>query len=333
MAVDTFAEAEALVDDVGPRAPGSDGERAAAEHLAVRLRALGRSVEIEPFAVWPRWPLAYALHALAGITASLLSLVEPGIAVALAGLVTLLTVLDATALLTTTRRLLGRRESANVVSWGDRTRERALLLVAHRDSGTGGLATHDGVRRRLAWLPGSPWAGLCWLMAGVLIVCLLRLADISGLGLDLAQFLVTVALLAALPLLLGLALSPPQAGENDNASGVALALRLADQAQSEHVGVHVLLTGSQKALAHGMRAFMLRHGGGLDRERTIVLNLDTVGHGSPRCEGPVKAVRSHFQLVELCAAWPRIPTRRTPARSCCGNRPTPTPPGWRVWRP
>ena len=111
MAVDTFAEAEALVDDVGPRAPGSDGARAAAEHLAVRLRALGRSVEIEPFAVWPRWPLAYALHALAGITASLLSLVEPGIAVALAGLVTLLTVLDATALLTTTRRLLGRRAS------------------------------------------------------------------------------------------------------------------------------------------------------------------------------------------------------------------------------
>jgi Peptidase family M28 len=303
MAVDTFAEAEALVDDVGPRAPGSDGERAAAGHLAVRLRALGRSVEIEPFAVWPRWPLAYALHALAGITASLLSLVEPGIAVALAGLVTLLTVLDATALLTTTRRLLGRRESVNVVSWGDRTRERALLLVAHCDSGPGGLATHDGLRRTLASLPVSPWAALCWLMAGVLIVCLLRMADISGFGLDLAQFLVTAALLAALPLLLGLALSPPQAGENDNASGVALALRLADQAQTEHFGVHVLLTGSQKAFAQGMRAFLLRHGGGLDRERTVVLNLDTVGDGSPRYsrrDGPVQAVRSHFQLVELC---------------------------------
>jgi hypothetical protein len=304
MAVDTFAEADALVDDVGPRAPGSVGERAAAEHLAVRLRALGRSVEIEPFAVWPRWALAYALHALAGIAASLVSLVEPGIAVALAGLVTLLTVLDATALLTTTRRLLGRRESANVVSWGDRSRPRALLLVAHCDSGPGGLATHDGLRRTLAWLPFSPWAALCSLMAGVLIACLLRMADISGFGLDLAQFLVTASLLAALPLLLGLALSTPQAGENDNASGVALALRLADQAQTEHCGVHVLLTGSQKAFAHGMRAFLLRHGGGLDRERTVVLNLDTVGDGSPlhsRREGPVKAVRMHFQLVELCA--------------------------------
>jgi hypothetical protein len=304
MAVDTFAEAEALVDDVGPRAPGSDGERAAAEHLAVRLRALGRSVEIEPFAVWPRWPLAHALHTLAAITASLLSLVAPGIAVALAGLVTLLTVLDATALLTTTRRLLGRRESANVVSWGDRTRPRALLLVAHCDSGPGGLATHDGLRRRLASLPVSPWAGLCWLMAGVLVVCLLRVADISGFGLDLAQFLVTVALIAALPLLLGLALSPPQAGENDNASGVALALRLADQAQTEHFGLHVLLTGSHNAFAQGMRAFLLRHGAGLDRERTVVLNVDTVGDGAPRHsrrEGPVKAARSHFQLMELCA--------------------------------
>ena len=191
-----------------------------------------------------------------------------------------------------------------MVSWGDRTRERALLLVAHRDSGTGGLATHDGVRRRLAWLPGSPWAGLCWLMAGVLIVLPPAAGRYLGLGARPGAVPGHRALLAALPLLLGLAPVPATGGENDNASGVALALRLADQAQSEHFGVHVLLTGSQKAFAHGMRAFMLRHGGGLDRERTIVLNLDTVGHGrlaTSRREGPVKAVRSHFQLVELCA--------------------------------
>ena len=37
--IDTFAEAEALVDGVGPRPPGSDAERRAARHLAERLEA------------------------------------------------------------------------------------------------------------------------------------------------------------------------------------------------------------------------------------------------------------------------------------------------------
>ena len=303
MAVDTFAEAEALVDEVGPRAPGSDAERAAAGHLAGRLRAMGRSAEIEPFLVWPRWPMAYALHALAAIVASLLSLAEPAIAVALAGVATLLTVLDATGLLTTTRRLLGRRESHNVISWGDRERPGALLLVAHQDSGPGGLAASDGFRRALAAVPFSPYSLLCWSLAAVLTICLVRLAGASGAGLDVAQFVVTLGPIAAVPLLLGLALSEAQTGENDNASGVALAVRLAEQVQTEHFGVHVLLTGSGKAFAQGMRAFLLRHGGDLDRERTVVLNLDTVGDGAPRYsrrEGPIITTRSHVQLVEVC---------------------------------
>jgi hypothetical protein len=303
MPVDTFAEAEALVDDVGPRPPGSDGERAAAEYLAGRLRAQGRSADIEPFAVWPRWPLAYVLHALAGIAASLVSLAEPGIGAGLAGLVTVLTLLDATGLLTTTRRLLGRRESSNVVSWGERERPGALVLVAHLDSGAGGLAASDSVRRRLAALPVSAYSLLCWSLTAVLLVCLLRLAGVSGTVLNVAQLAITSGLIAGVPLLLGLALAEPQAGENDNASGVALALRLAEQAQTRHFGIHVLLTGSRKAFAQGMRAFLLRHAGALDREHTVVLNLDAVGDGSVRYsrrDGPLLTRRSHVQLVELC---------------------------------
>ena len=138
-------------------------------------------------------------------------------------------------------------------------------------------------------------------MAGVLIVCLLRLADISGLGLDLAQFLVTVALLAALP---PWASPCPRHRRERTTTPGRRPHPAARRPGTERALRYVLLTGSQKAFAHGMRAFMLRHGGGLDRERTIVLNLDTVGHGLPRYrrrEGPGKAVRSHFQLVELCA--------------------------------
>ena len=120
------------------------------------------------------------------------------------------------------------------------------------------------------------------------------------------QFVPTVALIVSVPLLLDIAISPVQPGENDNASGVALALRLAERADPERFGVHVLLTGSQKALAQGMRAFLARHRDELSRERTVVLNLDEVGDGDPRYtrrEGPLPpALRSHPQLVKLSAA-------------------------------
>ena len=50
-------------------------------------------------------------------------------------LATVLTFLDLSGITPTTRRLLGRRASQNVVSWGERERPGALLLVAHYDSG------------------------------------------------------------------------------------------------------------------------------------------------------------------------------------------------------
>jgi hypothetical protein len=118
--------------------------------------------------------------------------------------------------------------------------------------------------------------------------------------------LAIVALLAAIGLLVDIAISGTKGGENDNASGVALALRLAERLQAkplEHLGLHVLFTGAQKAGAAGMRAFVRAHGRELQRERTVVLNLDAVGAGTVRYtrrEGPVVALRTHVQLAKLC---------------------------------
>jgi Zn-dependent M28 family amino/carboxypeptidase len=111
----------------------------------------------------------------------------------------------------------------------------------------------------------------------------------------------------AVALLLDIALSPTGAGENDNATG-ALALRLAERfgaGKLDHFDVHVVLTGGQKAVAAGSRAFFKRHKQELPPERTVLLNLDAVGSGTVRYtgrEGPLVAVRSHPQLVQLCEA-------------------------------
>jgi hypothetical protein len=53
-----------------------------------------------------------------------------------------------------------------------------------------------------------------------------------------------------------------------------------------------------------MRSFVRAHRDELDRERTVVLNLDEVGDGSPRYtrrEGAFPSLRCHPQLVRLCA--------------------------------
>jgi hypothetical protein len=311
--VDLRADIDALVD-VGLRAPGSDAERRAAAYLKRRLEGLGRDAELESVDAWPAWPLAYAILAAAAVVGSVLSVSVPALGAALALAAALLTFLDAGVLLPTVRRLLGRRASQNVVSWGARDKPGLLLLVAHYDAGRGGIALGQKAEARrsafgqLVRRPIGPLEPLFWAELAVLVCCVLRLAGLSGLLLTVLQFIPTVLLIVAVALLLDIALSPTRAGENDNATGAALALRLAERfggGRLDHFDVHVVLTGGQKAIAAGTRAFLKRHKRELSRERTVVLNLDAVGSGTVRYtarEGPLVAIKSHPQLIQLCQA-------------------------------
>jgi hypothetical protein len=309
--VDLLAELDSLMD-MGRRAPGSDAERRAALYLERRLAELGRTAEAEPVDAWPGWPLSYAIFAALGVVASVVSPTAPLAGAALALAATLFTFLDAAVLLPTLRRALGRRASQNVVSWGERERPGAIVLVAHCDAGRAGLAVGQrAVERRaaLGQLIRRPIGGLellFWAQLAVLACCLFRLAGLDGTPLTAVQFVPTVALIIAVALLVDIAISGTRGGENDNASGVVVALRLAERFggnRLEHFAVHVLFTGSQKAGAAGMRAFLKRHRLELPRDSTVFLNVDAVGSGTVRYtrrEGPVLAFRSHVQLVDLC---------------------------------
>jgi hypothetical protein len=294
-------EIDALVD-VGRRAPGSDAERRAARYLEERLSELGRQAHFEPVEAWARWPLGYALCAALSALGSVLSvsLPGPGAALALAG--ALLFFPDAGLLIPVVRRLLGRRTSQNVVSWGARERPGQIVLVAHCDAGRGGLALGRRLRRPFGAQP------LLWAQLAVLACCLVRLAGPGPLALSVFQFVPTVGLIVAVALLLDIALASTRGGENDNASGVALALLLAERFRAqrlEHFEVHVLFTGAQKAMAAGMLSFLKRHRGELDKRSTVFINLDEAGAGSvhyARKEGPLIAVKAHPQLIEHCDA-------------------------------
>ena len=290
MTIDSFAEAERLVDEFGPRPPGSDAERRAAKHLAARLHELGREANVEAFSVWPAWASGYAINAAIAVIGSVVSVSSATVGTVVVLVATALTFFDLSGIVPTTRRLLGRRASQNVVSWGDRDKPGALFLVAHYDSGPS--------RTR-------PLRPLVLAMLVLLACCVLRAAGMSGTALTIVQFIPTAALIVYVALLLDVILSPAVPGENDNASGVAVVLRAAErlgQDELDHLGVHVIFTGSQKAMAQGMRAFLNAHRGELTSGDVAVVNVDSVGSGALRLatkEGPLLTTKSHPQLLGL----------------------------------
>ena len=303
-----MAELDAVVD-LGRRAPGSDAERRTAQHLHQRLEALGRPAEIEQLAIHPAWPLAYALLAAAAVGASVLAVSVPVAGAALALVAALLTFLDAGLLIPTVRRLLGRRASQNVVSWGDTDKPGAIFLVAHYDAGRAGLAHSDRAARLRAAVSGllrrpiGPLRLLFWAELGVLACSLARLAGLDGTALTAVQFVPTIALIVAIALLTDIALAGTRAGENDNASGAVLVLRLAERLGPglDHFGMHVVFTGAGTANAPGIGSFMDRHD--LGHDSTVFLSIDQVGSGDVRYtrrEGALVATKTHPQLLSLC---------------------------------
>ena len=83
-------------------------------------------------------------------------------------------------------------------------------------------------------------------------------------------------------------------GANDNLSGVAGLVGLAELLRERPLpGLRVLLVscGAEETLQDGIRAFLASHRDELEPERTVFVNLDTVG--SPHlvlleAEGPVR---------------------------------------------
>jgi hypothetical protein len=307
-------EIEALVEFDG-RGPGTDAERRAAEHLAERLREMGRDVETESVDSYPNWPLSYALLTLLVIVGSVLSVSLPVVGALLALIGTFLAFLDANGQAITTRRLFGRRASQNVISLegGDDEDGKggAMFLVAHYDAGRGGLVFQRRLLERRAAIgktvkrPIGPFEPLFYTMVFVLICTLLRLPGIDNTILTVLQFIGTALLIVAIPFLIDTALARTMPGANDNASGVACALALADRygGRLEHFKLHVLLTGSGEALSHGMRSYVKEHELDLDKERTVFINLDEVGMGTVRFatrEGLILAVKAHEQLLDIC---------------------------------
>jgi hypothetical protein len=310
--VDSMGEVQALVGYHG-RGPGTDAERRAARHLAARLEKLDRDAEIQPTRIAPNWALTHALHALLGVVGSVVSVYNPPAGAAIVLVAFLSTLGDLTGSFLLLRRLTGMRASQNVVSEEDEGKPGLLILVAHYDASRGGLAFNRRIIERRAAFgklirrPIGEFGLFFWSLGIVLVCAIARVGGIDSTALTIVQFVPTVFLIASIALLADIALAPVVPGANDNASGVATVLRLAERygGQLENFDLWVILTGAEEGFALGMRDWVKRNRKQLDAEATAVVCVDMAGHGTPkfaRKEGLIFPSAYHPALTELAAA-------------------------------
>ena len=297
------------------RRSGTDAERRAAGELAAVLRAGGRHAELEPTYVHRQLGLIGALHCALGVVGSLVATLAPavGFAIVLATAASLY--LDANGRAYLLRRLLFRRASQNVVSRGPSPEAPArLILCAHYDAGRSGVAYRSRLLRRAARLGGTgparigPLQVVFWSVAALLPLIGARMAGVEETWLSAVQLAPTLVLIAATFLFVDLELSPVSPGADDNASGVATVLSLADELRSDPpaaLDVWVVLSGGEEPLQAGMRELVRAHRDELDPASTYVVNLDAVGRGEPRYEirsGWTIGFAMGDRLAELCEA-------------------------------
>jgi acetylornithine deacetylase/succinyl-diaminopimelate desuccinylase-like protein len=257
------------------RGSADAGERAAAEWVRDRLSATGvEDVALEPYG-WPR------THVWAQVPHLLASLGGPLLRAAAA----LSYALDQGGRVQWVQRFLPKGDGVNVVARIAPTgrTERTFVLVAHLDAQRTGLIwdrrlIESGTKRRLRTRSMTPAA-----LGGALAIAL--------------PFRPLKALMALA--LLDTATRPTVPGANDNASGVAALLHVAQRLEAEPLErTEVLLAfpGAEEAGMGGMRAFLGQHA--FDPATTFVLGLDTVGSGTPILAAAEGAVLKHAYREE-----------------------------------
>jgi hypothetical protein len=281
------------------RTPCSPGERVAAEWIAERFRRAGlEQVVLEEEPSWGTFPPQITMLGALGLLAGLLAAAGRRRAatccagIAMAGIVD--EAQNGPRLLR--RAVRRRRSTVNVVARaGNPLASRTLVVHAHHDAAQTGrfydqslmIALHrrrPQLTARLKRQPPQWWLGFVAPLGALVANARGRRAP---------------ALIGALLGSLGVAVaadiwrSPTVPGANDNLSGVAALLALAEMVREHPVSdLRLLLVscGAEETLQDGIRGFVSSHRHELAPGETWFLNLD--GVGSPNlmmleAEGPI----------------------------------------------
>ena len=296
-----------LTIDIGPRPSTRDGEGRAAQYAAGVMQASGlRDVRCEPFQSGRSTYRPYAMAIGVGLVGNLIYLFMPHrdtafAAVALNGLGALGFFREANFDDNWMRHLLPRHSSQNVVGVippREERRKRAVL-VAHIDSHRTPIFYGNPVWARIF----SPLAAGALASLGLSGIAAAWGLGVEGSHLEWVQRLAIVVQVLVLGLLIHADTTPYTAGANDNASGAATVLALAQHLAEEplrHTEVWVVNTGCEEVGAGGIAALLRAHGDTL--REGYFLNFDMIGIGSPGLltrEGVLQSYRPDPRLLDL----------------------------------
>lgn len=296
-----LATIQFLTQEIGPRPATSAAEARAAAYVNSRMRQAGMEVDLQTFRTVPTESIPRGILYLLMAAAPFVYLYSRPAALGMAVLALVVFLAEQLAWPILSSWLPGGK-SQNVVGTRPAAQDgrQHLIVMAHVDSGRANLLFHP----RLAGSYHRFY--LLVVLAMVLLPILIGLGWLIGEAwLWYVQMAPTGIVVLALLLLLHQEIIMRWVpGANDNASGVAVLLNLAEELQGlQHTTLWLAATGSKEAGLHGARSF-LRHYP-FPRDNTYLINLDTVGHGQLGImvwEGALLARRADPRLVELAGA-------------------------------
>ncbi|MCD6288499.1 MAG: M28 family peptidase [Candidatus Hydrogenedentes bacterium] len=269
-----------LVEKVGPRQPATDNEQKASRYIRERMETVLDSVTVDEFATVETTAWLESGFHIEFIIVYLISLMWP-LAAACYGTVVLFLFIAESTGIALISRLIRMERSQNVVG---RLRNpfatRNVVVVAHYDTPKWTLPYQPDSRTGITiyWLR---FAFIVTIVAGSAVAAI---GGIPHLLSDTVLGLRTIAAinLAAMVLIRFRRDSSPDfvAGANDNASGVAAMLSLAERLAADRpnrVAMWFIATGSGHAACCGMHRVMEQKL--FDPANTLFINIEEVGHG------------------------------------------------------
>lgn len=291
-----------LAETIGPRPAGSPAEQQAMDYLAGKLESAGYHVSRTPVAFAPEalYSPFFGLGALLLIVAGFLLSVTPIPALLLPFLNLCLPQLSRLAI----QKRKPSRGSENLFAvLPEQQKKDRLIICAHVDSG------------KMSGIAQPAWIKIyhqCLFYGQRIAIFLCLLAVVRLLGVSLPETLYTgikvlVLTVGGLWFSLDLVDQFGEAGEyapgaNDNASGVGVALELAQiiaQKPPKAYEVAFLFTGAEETGLHGAQ----QAAKALDPVQDVVLNLDMVGTGRQlyyvTAEGTLTILRTDKRLNQV----------------------------------
>lgn len=281
-----------LSEEIGSRGSATAEEKRAAEYCSSLLRSQGYNVEEQPFRAPTTFSWIYITFYLWPLLAW--SIGQPWLS--LLGTVLFFFDLNTYQVLS---KVFPTGQSQNVYAVHPRGQGQKVVLVAHLDSSKAGLnfspSMVKGFRSSFLLMVGSlvsapillfaaGWLGRSWRLAALLPCLYLAFASLTLIHREIWNRYTN--------------------GANDNASGVAAVLAIAERFKADvpkGIDLRVLLTGCEEAGTYGMIRFLERHGSA--HRDAMFINLDNIGAGQLHYmsgEGMFPVFKATPELIEGC---------------------------------